>query len=146
VFSSRKIDELAMPAKIRALKFLGECRAKGIEILVTCTWRDVEAQDDLYAHGRTREQLDAAGLLHVAPRPGPKITNAAGGDSFHQYRVAFDVVPLRHGKPVWDTEGEDGKLWQRVGQIGESCGLEWAGRWRISSIPGHLSSPISRPA
>ena len=42
----------------------------------------------------------------------------------------FDVVPLRNGKPVWGTTGEDLKLWQRIGEIGKSCGLEWAGDWR----------------
>lgn len=130
MFSSRKIDDLATPAKIRALKFLGECRVEGIDILVTCTKRDAEAQDELYSHGRTREQLNAAGLLHITPRPGPIVTNAKGGDSIHQYGAALDVVPLRHGKPVWSDEGEDGALWQRIGEIGEACGLEWAGRWQ----------------
>ena len=55
---------------------------------------------------------------------------------------AFDVVPLRNGKPVWGTSGDgiddnpaddntdDLELWQRIGQIGESLGLEWAGRWK----------------
>ena len=144
MFSSRKIDDLALPAKTRALKFLGECRAQGIDFIVTCTARDAEAQDDLYSHGRTRRELDAVGLLHVAPKPGPRLTNAVGGDSFHQYRVAFDGVPLRHGKPVWGTLGDgidndpsddqtdDLELWQRVGEIGEACGLAWAGRWRGS--------------
>jgi len=142
MYSSRKVDDLETPAKIRALKFLGECRARGIDILVTCTRRDAEAQNDLYRQGRTREQLDAAGLTHVAPKPGRRITNAVGGDSFHQYGVALDVVPLRHGKPVWSTFGDgidddpsdddtdDLELWQRVGEIGEACGLEWAGRWQ----------------
>jgi len=40
-------------------------------------------------------------------------------------------VPLRAGKPVWGTSGEDGKLWQKVGEIGKSCGLEWAGDWKV---------------
>lgn len=54
----------------------------------------------------------------------------------------MDVVPLRFGKPVWGTKGDgidknpsdddkdDLELWQRVGAIGESVGLEWAGRWK----------------
>lgn len=133
MLSSRKIDDLAPPARNRALKFLGECRAQGIDVLVTCTVRDEETQNELYSHGRTREQLDGAGLLHISPKPGPIVTNAKGGDSFHQYEVALDGVPLRYGKPVWGTEGEDGVLWNRVGEIGEACGLEWAGRWH-----GHL--------
>ncbi|MBK5230848.1 MAG: M15 family metallopeptidase, partial [Thermoleophilia bacterium] len=71
-----------------------------------------------------------------------RVTNARGGDSMHQYGAAFDAVPLRHGKLVWGTRGDgidddptdddtdDLELWQRLGAIGEACGLEWAGRWK----------------
>jgi peptidoglycan L-alanyl-D-glutamate endopeptidase CwlK len=38
-------------------------------------------------------------------------------------------VPIRNGKPVWNTSGSDGDLWRKIGEIGESVGLEWAGRW-----------------
>ena len=132
MLSSRKIDDLATPAKIRALKFISEAKLAGIDLIITCTYRDAEAQDALYAHGRTREQLDAVfaeRVAHVEPQPGPIVTNARGGDSYHQYACALDVVPLRHGKPVWNTSGADGELWAELGAIGEACGLEWAGRW-----------------
>ena len=141
MLSSRKVDELIYPAKTRALHFLAEAELAGIPLLVICTRRDSEAQDQLYAIGRTRGELDAAGLLHVEPRPGRIVTWAKGGFSFHQFLVALDVLPLRHGKPVWGTSGDgidddpsdddrdDLELWQRVGAIGEASGLEWAGRW-----------------
>lgn len=142
MFVSRKIDDLLFPAKIRALNFMAAAAEAGIDMLVSCTVRDEESQNLLYAQGRTRAQLDAAGLYNAQPRPGRIVTNARGGDSFHQWRVAMDVVPLRQGKPVWgtfgdgidddpsDDETDDLELWQRLGQIGESCGLEWAGRWK----------------
>jgi peptidoglycan L-alanyl-D-glutamate endopeptidase CwlK len=141
MFSSRKIDDLVTPVKIAALKFLGECRAQGIDVLVTCTLRDAQAQNELYAIGRTRAQLDAVGLTHLEPKAGRIVTNAVGGASFHQYRVALDFVPLRSGKPVWgvagdgidddpsDDQTDDLELWQRCGAIAERCGFEWAGRW-----------------
>src|SRR3990167_6683109 len=121
MLSSRNVDDLAFPAKVRALKFLSEAKLAGIDLLVTCTHRDGEAQHALYTQGRTR--------------PGRIVTNADAGDSYHQYDVALDVVPLRHGKPVWGTRGngiddnpsddatDDLELWQRVGAIGEACGL-----------------------
>ena len=58
------------------------------------------------------------------------VTNAKGGQSFHNWRMAFDVVPLVNGKPVWSTSGDAGKLWRKIGLIGKSCGLEWAGDWK----------------
>jgi peptidoglycan L-alanyl-D-glutamate endopeptidase CwlK len=142
MLTSRKIDDLLTPAKLRALNFVHQCKEAGIDLIVTCTVRDGEAQNLLYAQGRTREQLDAAGLTRIEPRPGRVVTNCIGGFSFHQWRVAMDVVPVIHGKPVWDTAGaginndptDDEtnhlEIWQRVGVIGERCDLEWAGRWK----------------
>lgn len=92
------------------------CKQQGIDLLVTCTYRSSADQNKLYAQGR--------GM------PGHIVTNAQAGQSLHQYRVAYDVVPMRAGKPVWGTSGEDGKLWQLVGQLGREQGLEWAGDWK----------------
>jgi len=103
---------------------INECSRHGIDLLVTSTYRDIESQNALYAQGRSL--------------PGPKVTNAKGGDSFHNYKVAFDVVPLRNGKPVWNTTGLDAALWEKIGQIGESFGLEWAGRWKNLKEMAHF--------
>ena len=114
--SSRDLMELYPAVQARAVKFIETCKAEGIDLLVTCTYRDYEAQDALYAQGRAKK--------------GARVTNARGGQSFHNFRCALDVVPLRSGKPVWGTTGADGKLWQRIGAIGKACGLEWAGDWK----------------
>lgn len=138
MLTSRKIDDLATPAKIRAFKFIDEARLAGIDLIVTCTRRDFDAQAALYARGRTRAQLDAVCLHDVQPAPGPIVTNARPGDSYHQYDCALDVVPLRDGKCVWNTTGADGDLWQQLGAIGEACGLEWAGRWKHMREMAHF--------
>jgi peptidoglycan L-alanyl-D-glutamate endopeptidase CwlK len=92
---------------------VAHCDAVGIDLLITSTYRDFDAQAALYAQGRTK--------------PGGKVTNARPGQSWHNWRRAFDVVPLRGGKPVWDV-GD--LVWYQVGAIGEELGLEWAGRWK----------------
>jgi peptidoglycan L-alanyl-D-glutamate endopeptidase CwlK len=66
----------------------------------------------LYAQGRTA--------------PGKKVTNAKGGQSFHNWKVAFDFCPIVNGKPNWN----DVALYTKCGEIAESVGLEWAGRWK----------------
>ena len=116
MISSRKLDDLEPSTRLRANQLLAACEREGIDLLVTCTYRDFEAQAALYRQGRTD--------------PGRIVTNANAGRSWHNWRRAFDVVPLRGGKPVWGTSGDDLKLWQRVGELGEIVGLEWAGRWR----------------
>lgn len=122
MISSRKLDDLLFPAQYRALNFIHACKLQGIDLLITSTYRDVESQNTLYAQGRTA--------------PGKIVTNARGGQSFHNFRVAFDVVPLRAGKPVWGTKGDNGALWRQVGDLGEAQGLEWAGRWvRFPEFP-----------
>lgn len=115
MIASRDLMDLALPVRIRAQKFITACAAAGIDLLVTSTYRDHASQDALYAQGRTKN--------------GDIVTNARGGQSYHNFRCALDVVPMRAGKPVWNTRGTDALLWQRVGEIGERCGLDWAGRW-----------------
>lgn len=110
-----------------ATKFLAACRNEGIDLLVTCTLRSNEEQAALYAQGRTK--------------PGKVVTNAKPGQSMHNHGLAIDVVPLRAGKPVWGTTGEDGKLWKRIGEIGEKVGLEWAGRWTTMREYPHFQHP-----
>ena len=66
--------------------------------------------------------------------PGKIVTNARAGQSFHNYRCAFDVVPLVNGKCIWDDE----YLWNKIGMIGEFCGLIWAGRWTTFKETAHF--------
>lgn len=122
MINSRDLADLHPIVRVRAEAMLAECDRHGIDLLVTSTYRDSAAQQALFDQGRTK--------------PGKKVTNAKPGQSWHNWRLAFDVVPLRNGKPVWGTAGEDGRLWERVGVIGERCGLEWAGRWtRFREFP-----------
>jgi len=112
MINSRSLDDLAPPAKQRAEAFIAAAKAKGIDLLVTSTYRDNESQDALYAQGRTA--------------PGNIVTRAKAGQSWHNYRCALDVVPLVNGKAIWDDQA----VWKQVGEIGKSCGLEWAGDWK----------------
>lgn len=115
MINSRDLKELLPEVRIIADLFLSRTQNLGIDLLVTSTYRDFAAQAALYARGRSI--------------PGRRVTNAKPGQSWHNWRRAFDIVPMRYGKPVWGTSGADGRLWVRIGEIGESCGLEWAGRW-----------------
>lgn len=114
--SSRKVEDLLPVVGHKAILHVDACKQVGIELLITCTYRCPADQNALYAQGRTT--------------PGRIVTNAREGDSTHQYRVSYDVVPLRNGKPVWGTTGADGVLWQKIGELGKSVGLEWAGDWK----------------
>jgi peptidoglycan L-alanyl-D-glutamate endopeptidase CwlK len=115
MITSRNVADLLPPVAERCYKFLQLAKDDGIDLLVTCTYRDFEAQERLFAQGRTI--------------PGQIVTWARGGDSWHNWQRAMDVVPMRAGKPVWSVLGTSRDLWMRVGELGMMCGLEWGGKW-----------------
>lgn len=109
--NSRNINDLKPKVAAMCSEFINRCKDAGIDVIITSTYRDAESQNALYAQGRTL--------------PGKKVTNAKAGQSFHNWRVAFDFVPVVNGKAIWN----DDDLFIRCGEIGEAIGLEWAGRW-----------------
>ena len=111
MINSRDIDDLLPRVASKCRAFVAACEAAGIPVLITSTYRDKESQDALYAQGRTA--------------PGPRVTNARGGQSYHQYRVAFDFVPMVAGK----AQRSNMILIDQCGKIGKGLGLEWAGDW-----------------
>ena len=116
---SRKIEDLHPSLQPICREFMRRCKAAGLSILITCTYRSTSEQDQLYAQGRNGP-------------PGARVTNAKGGQSAHNFTQqnhpaarAFDIVPLVNGKPIWD---EHHPAWQQAGQIGMELGLNWYGR------------------
>lgn len=118
--NSRDINDLLPVVATRAHAFVASCKKAGIDVLVTSTLRDAEAQNALYAQGRTT--------------PGKIVTNAKAGQSWHNHACAFDFVPIVNGKAQWN----DAALFTRCGIIAESCGLEWAGRWKKFREMAHV--------
>lgn len=92
-------------------KFLDLCAANGIDVRITSTFRSWDDQDALYAQGRTR--------------PGAIVTDAMGGDSYHNWGLAFDAAPVVNGVIAWN----DIDKFRQMGRLGEQAGLEWGGNW-----------------
>lgn len=109
--ASRSLDDLEPGTRARAQRFLAAATDAGLDVLIYCTLRSAVEQDALYAQGRSQ--------------PGRIVTNARGGQSWHNWARAFDFVPMINGKPAW----ADGALYRKCGVLAESVGLEWAGRW-----------------
>ena len=107
---SRDLDLLKPEFRPMIDGFLADVKSAGIDMIVTCTYRTAAEQMALYAQGRTA--------------PGPIVTNAKAGQSAHNYGYAVDVVPLVNGKCCWDDKDQ---VWQEIGKIGQSHGLEWYG-------------------
>lgn len=119
---SRNVTDLELPVKERALELVERARIElGVRVIITQTLRTPEEQAHLYAKGRTL--------------PGPVITNAKPGYSWHNFGFAFDVAFLtKSGKLTYDGP------WDKLGAIGESLGLVWGGRMDIDKQkPGNQS-------
>lgn len=111
---SRELDDLQPAMREKCELLIANCKAAGIDILITCTLRDAAAQDWLYASGRTRK--------------GKILTNARSGKSKHELGLAFDFCVMTAGKCDWNNS----EAFAKVGAMGEAIGLTWAGRWRGS--------------
>ena len=109
---SRSLIDLTPETRVLADKFLADCAEASIDIVVTCTFRSFDEQDALYAKGR--------------PAGGQIVTWARGGESPHNYGMAFDVVPIENGKPIWDASDP---IWEVIGAIGTADGLDWGGNF-----------------
>ena len=123
MINSRDIKDLDPRMVPLCKKFIADCKSAGIDIIITSTYRDYESQRALYAQGRTT--------------PGKIVTNAKPGQSFHNFRVAFDFCPIVNGKAQFN----DLATFKRCGAIAECIGLEWAGRWKTFKEYGHCQLP-----
>ena len=110
--TNNRIKTLDLRLRQPATKFINQVEQElDIKLRMTQARRTFAQQDDLYAQGRTK--------------PGNIVTNARGGDSNHNYGLAFDVVIMDDSKkPNWTP------LSPEAAQIGVDLGFEWGGNWR----------------
>ncbi len=117
--------------------FLNECKKQGIEVKITSTYRSLKEQEALYLQGRASlEEVNRARSL-VGLRPITQVENRIVTylrESPHNYGLAFDFVPLRNGKPVWN----DNALWERCGKMIRKLNLEWGGDWKDFQDKPHV--------
>lgn len=117
---SSSLDTLHPYVNKLAMNFLAECKKQNFPVKIYFTLRTVAEQNELYAKGRTTK--------------GPKVTNARGGYSYHNYGLAFDAAPLVNGDIDWNNS----KLFNEMGSIGKSVGLEWGGDWKSFKDTPHF--------
>jgi len=86
---------------------------KGVRLRFAYVYRSIAEQDALF-------------------KQRPKVTNAKGGQSIHNYGLAFDIVLLydKDGNETFETASwEQNKHWMQVVNYFKSKGWEWGGDW-----------------
>jgi len=117
---NRDFTDLHPDLQVLALKHIAACEAAGIKLLIYDTHRSEAEQDEAYAVGRFGDKRKI-------------ITTKRGGESKHNNvdsqgkpaALAYDCVGMLYGKPQWAND----VMYLKIGQLAESLGLVWAGRW-----------------
>ena len=107
-----KIQTLHPILRAKAAQFINAVEKKlGKRLKITDGLRTFAEQDALYAKGRTTS--------------GSKVTNAKGGQSYHNYGLAFDCYFTKDGKVDFSKP-----INAEVAKVGQELGLEWGGVWK----------------
>ena len=109
--SSNSINSLNPHVAQLARRFLDLTRANGMDVRIIAVFRSWDESDRLFAQGRTT--------------PGQIVSNARGGESYHNWGLAFDAAPFENGVISSDTE-----KFKKMGRLGEQVGLEWGGTFK----------------
>lgn len=112
--NTAKINELQESVRPLAQNLLRLAADQGIQLKIVSAYRSPSEQQALKDSGKG-------------------VTNAGALLSYHNHRLAFDVVPTEYiSLPDWNPAGP---LWTKVGSIGKSVGLEWGGDWQKKDLP-----------
>lgn len=95
---------------------------KGVRLRFAYVYRSVEEQNKLYAQR-------------------PKVTNAKGGQSIHNYGLAFDIVILKDkdNNGTFETASFDiDEHWMKVVKFFKAKGWSWGGDWKSFKDAPHF--------
>jgi hypothetical protein len=109
-FTNVRISQLHPEVQGPAKRFINQTQLElGIMLRVTTGFRTFAEQDALYEQGRSKK--------------GSIVTHAKGGQSYHNYGLAIDVVEIKDRQAIWNTD------WIAISKIGIRNGFEWGGNW-----------------
>lgn len=109
--TERNILKLLPEVQQIARTLVQKAAENGIKIKVISGLRTYEEQDKLYAQGRTKA--------------GSVVTYARGGQSNHNFGIAFDIGVFEGTKYLTESD-----KYKAVGVLGMDLGLEWGGNWK----------------
>lgn len=110
----RDINELTTRAQKACRMFLAECKAQGLNVLITETYRSQERQNYLYEQGRTTKGNIVTWTKY----------------SRHTSRRAWDICQNVKGQEYSNTT-----FFRRCGEIARSMGIIWGGDWSTPDMP-----------
>jgi peptidoglycan LD-endopeptidase CwlK len=110
--SEANIRTLMLEVQALCRESLGRIRASGLDARVISGTRTYAEQTAIYRRGRFGN-------------PGPVISNAKAGQSWHNFGRAWDIGIFKNGKYL-----ADGPEYTEASIPGKIPGVEWGGDWR----------------
>lgn len=120
--SERCIETLHLRAQELAREFMSAVAGFDVTVRIISGTRTYAQQDALFAKGRTA--------------PGPRVTNAKGGQSNHNFGIAWDIGLFRGGEYLDGDTAAEQALYSSVAEL-KPGGLEWGGDWTSFKDPPH---------
>lgn len=129
------LGSLNKKALARFEPFLTEVEAAmakhSVTVEVISGLRSWAAQAALFAQGRTK--------------PGPIVTKARPGSSWHNYGLAIDLGLFKSGIYLDDKQPSlADKLYAEIGAIAARHNIEWAGTWKSFTETPHFQVTFNK--
>ncbi len=118
--TNTRIKTLDARVQSSAFQFVNKVQADlNMTIRVSSAFRSIAEQDALFAKGN--------------------VTQARGGQSYHNYGLAIDVVEITNsGQANWNAD------WAKIASIGKGLGFEWGGDWTSFVDKPHFQMPFGK--
>jgi hypothetical protein len=125
---NRSIDALKPRLADAVKQFLVRCEEENINVVIIETDRSQEIQDAYYAQGRQGIDevnclREKAGLYLLKERENTMVTKAKVSN--HTGGNAIDICPEIKDKPGYPWWNAPQEVWERLGHLAETCGLDW---------------------
>ncbi|VVP66413.1 hypothetical protein PS918_00370 [Pseudomonas fluorescens] len=117
--SKKNIESLLPQVRPYAVALIQKAALNGIKIKIISGHRTYAEQDALYAKGR--------------PDNPPKVTNAKGGQSNHNFGIAFDIGIFEGTEYLGSSP-----KYKAIGVLGTDLGLDWGGNWKSFKDAPHF--------
>jgi peptidoglycan L-alanyl-D-glutamate endopeptidase CwlK len=130
--SEAAIAGLHLLAQERARRLLGLALGNGFAAKIISGTRTYAEQNALYQQGRFGNR-------------GPRVTKARGGQSNHNFAIAFDVGLFdSSGRYLAGDTADEIAEYRRLGETVRTSGLEleWGGDWKFVDVP-HYQVPTN---
>lgn len=118
------LTTLQLPAQRAARRFMARVLDDGLDARIISATRSYEEQNALFRQGRFGN-------------PGPRVTNARGGQSRHNFAIAWDIGLFEGG-----TYLQQAAPYDRAAEVGLDGGIEWGGHWQTFQDRPHYQLAV----